>query len=141
MFFSKFSTIQRVLFCLAVSNAGLIFIMLLFAFRFELNEMDFIFLSSGAGIINFFWVWLLLRKSFDIVEQVTNNIHKIIGKEAAVKHGYEDSENFKLQTGGLQKEVQDLVDAFNRLVDQIHVSAEESNKIIHESEDLNKNGD
>ena len=42
-------------------------------------------------------------------------------------------------TKAAQKEVQELVDAFNHLVDEIHTKAEESTKIIHDVR--KKNGD
>lgn len=136
--FKNFSTLQRVLFCIAISNILMIFGMILLAFRFELDERDFILIASLAGTINFFWVWTLLKKTFTTVETVTNHIQNFTRKKTAIKHGYEPASNFKLKTGGHQKEVQDLVDAFNSLVDEIHVKAEKSSQIIHGE---NKNGD
>lgn len=135
MLLKKISTIQRVLFCLAVSNIGLLLFLLGFTYRFELNETDFIVMSMFAGTVNFFWVWALLRKSFNTVENVAEHLKKIVDVHADDKLiDVETTGKYKIHVEGHQKEVADLVHAFNQLVDDINKKAKKSNKIIKDVE-------
>ena len=137
--FKNLSTLNQVLLILGVTNALMILGVVGLEYRFELDEKDFLVLTVLAGTTNFIWVWALLRKSFKVVEDVANNLQRMATRQTAVKHGYEKATKFKLKTAGHQKEVQELVDAFNNLVDEIHDKAEESTKIIHAVS--KKNGD
>lgn len=127
---NKLSTLQRILLFIAGINITFFISVLGLAYRFELEEVDFLIMSASAAISDFLIIWLLLKNTFKTVEQVANNIQKITDNHTAIHHGYDSGKKFKLKTGGHQKEVQDLVDAFNNLVDEIHDKAEKSNKII-----------
>lgn len=133
--FKFLTTTQRVIFCVALTNFLLFSFMYFISYEYEIKEHDFLILSAMAAIINIVWVWLLLKKSFNTIDTVTSNIKKLTNKNNNDIIKFQSSGNFKLQVDGHQKEVTDLVNAFNHLVEDIHEKAKQSKDIISDVND------
>ncbi len=133
--FKFLTTTQRVIFCVALTNFLLFSFMYFISYKYEIKEHDFLILSAMAAIINIVWVWLLLKKSFNTIDTVTSNIKKLTNKNNNDIIKFQSSGNFKLQVDGHQKEVTDLVNAFNHLVEDIHEKAKQSKDIISDVND------
>jgi hypothetical protein len=127
--FKSLSTLQRVLFCVAITNSTLFGLSFLATWQYDVEEFHFVILSGIASVINFVWVWALLSKTFKTVEHVTTNLKKI-NENDHIK--FESNGNYKIEIDGHQKEVTELVNAFNHLVDDIHDKAKKSHEIIDE---------
>lgn len=130
--FKSLTTLQRVLLCVAITNTMLFCLSLVITLQYDIQKPHYVILSGLASVINFVWVWALLRKTFDTVIDVTNNI-KQMSKDDLIE--FESSGNYKIHIDGHQKEVTDLVKAFNELVDDIHDKAKKSHDLI---DDVNR---
>lgn len=132
--FKSLTTLQRVLFCIALTNLSLFGLDVFITQQYDIHETHFVILGAVASVVNFVWIWLLLRKAFKTVEVVTQGMNQIASDD---KVEFESSGNYKIHIDGHQKEVTDLVKAFNTLVEDIHQKAQKSHDII---DDVNNDG-
>jgi len=131
--FKKLSTLQRILICVGLANFFEFCLVYFLVGHYAVGENDYSFISAITGFVNFIWIFFLLRKSFNVVQNVAVGLNSMVSK-----HAIEYREPSHLENAGHQKEVTELVDAFNHLVDDIHDNAEKSKNIITS---VNNNGD
>lgn len=116
---NRFTTLQRVLFCLGMFNIIALLILNAMIWYYDIDEKLFSGALIAAGVINFFWVWFLLRRSFNSIKQVTEHL-KMIRTDDIIK----------IEASGHQKEINELIHAFNTLADEVHNKAKAAEKII-----------
>jgi len=132
--FKTLTTLQRILICVGLVNFVEFCLIGAMIVSHNISDHDYLVVSGIFGFVNFVWVYFLLRKSFNAVENVAIGLNSITTSKHKVY--YKDTPH--LINEGHQQEITDLVQAFNHLVDDIHENAEESKKIIGS---VSKNGD
>ncbi len=129
---NKFSTLQRVLLGMTTVNIFLFVSIILLELHIDLDEIDFLILSGINGITNLIFVWLMLRTTFNNIKRITNKLQQFDNIQTLVdnKNIIEQFKN-EIYSEKNQIEIQELIDTFNNLINDIDHKAKKTKKIIN----------
>jgi len=115
----KLSTVQRVLICVACYDLLAVLAMYFITWRYEVNEIIFTQLAIVASTANLLWIWFLLHRAFSSIKKVTEHL-KMVRHDNIIK----------IEASGHQKEINELIHAFNNIADDIQKKTKTAQKII-----------